>query len=133
MCLLPAHRGIVRAAPVNPFVPDFILQQDAQDRAGGAFDAAALFVDISGFSALTERLVVHGREGAETLAHALRFHFDPLVSAVHEAGGFITGFAGDACMALFPQSPHRNVAAYAPDAAHRMQRFVAEHAVYHTP
>jgi class 3 adenylate cyclase/tetratricopeptide (TPR) repeat protein len=118
---------------VNPFVPDFILQHDAQDRSGGTFESAALVVDVSGFSALTESLVQHGREGAETLAHALRFYFDPIVSAVHEAGGFITGFAGDSCTALFPQSPHRNVAAYVLDAAHRMQRFVAEHPTYHTP
>ena len=32
----------------------------------------------------------------------LRFHFDPLVAAVHDAGGFITGFAGDAFTAVFP-------------------------------
>jgi class 3 adenylate cyclase/tetratricopeptide (TPR) repeat protein len=118
---------------VNAFVPDFILQQDAHDRSSGSFDAAALFVDLSGFSALTESLVPHGREGAETLATALRFYFDPLVAAVHEAGGFITGFAGDACTALFPHSPHRNATAYALDAAHRMLRFVAEHPVYEAP
>ncbi|MFT3772726.1 MAG: AAA family ATPase [Minicystis sp.] len=118
---------------MNPFVPDFILQQDAHERAAGAFEAAALFVDLSGFSALTERLVARGREGAETLAAALRFHFDPLVAAVHEAGGFITGFAGDACTALFPHSPHRNAAAFALDAAHRMLRFVVDNPVYTTP
>jgi class 3 adenylate cyclase len=117
---------------VNPFVPDFILQQDAHDRTAGAFEAAALFVDLSGFSALTEGLVAQGRSGAETLAEALRFHFDPVVAAVHEAGGFITGFAGDACTALFPHNPHRNAAAHALDAAHRMQRFVIEHPVYRT-
>lgn len=118
---------------MNPFVPDFILSQDAHNRAQGSFEAAALFVDLSGFSALTEGLVVHGREGAEALAEALRFHFDPLVAAVHEAGGFITGFAGDSCTALFPHSPHRNAAAFALDAAHRMLRFVAENPVYTTP
>lgn len=118
---------------MNPFVPDFILQHDAHDRTGGAFEGAALVVDVSGFSALTESMVQHGREGAETLAHALRFYFDPIVSAVHEAGGFITGFAGDACTALFPQSAHRNAAAYALDAAHRVQRFGAEHPIYRAP
>lgn len=118
---------------MSPFVPDFILHQDAHDRVAGSFEAAALFVDLSGFTALTTRLQAHGREGAEALAAALRFHFDPLVAAVHEAGGFITGFAGDACTAIFPHNPHRNVAAYALSAAHRMLRFVAENPVYRTP
>ncbi len=118
---------------MNPFVPDFILQSDAQGRTAGSFEAAALFVDIAGFTPLTERLLAHGKEGAEALAGALRFYFDPLVSAVHEAGGFITGFAGDACTALFPQTPHRNAATYALDAAHRMQRFLAGNSVYGTP
>lgn len=118
---------------MNPLVPDFILQQEAKGQVAGAFEAATLFVDISGFSALTEGLVQHGREGAETLVRTLRFHFDPLVAAVHEAGGFITGFAGDACTAIFPQSPHRNAAAHALDAAHRMQRFLADNPVTTTP
>ncbi len=118
---------------MNPFVPDFILQNDRRGRTGGTFEGAALFVDIAGFSSLTERLLAHGREGAEALAHALRFHFDPLVAAAHEAGGFITRFAGDACTALFPDTPERNAALYALDAAHRMQRFLTRHPVYRTP
>ena len=55
----------------------------------------SMFVDISGFSALTIKLMEHGKEGAEVLADTLRFYFDPLVDAVHNARGVITGFAGD--------------------------------------
>ncbi len=134
---------------MNPLVPDFILQQDAQDRTSGSFEAAALFVDIAGFSAMTESLAPRGRDGAEKLAHALRFYFDPLAAAVHDAGGFITGFAGDACTALFPAraghrpglradeppsapDPGRDPGAQALEAAHHMQRFVEEHPVYAT-
>ena len=83
-----------RAAAVNPFVPDFVLQNDAQGRAAGEFEGAALFVDISGFTPLCESLLAHGREGAEALVHALRFDFDPLIAAAHEAGGFITRVRG---------------------------------------
>lgn len=111
---------------VNPLVPDFILQKDSQNQTSGSFEAAALFVDISGFTAVTTKLVQHGREGAEALAHTLRFYFDPLIKAVHEAGGFITGFAGDACTALFEDTRLRNAAEFALDAADRMQRFIAE-------
>jgi class 3 adenylate cyclase/tetratricopeptide (TPR) repeat protein len=90
---------------VNPLVPDFITQRNAEGQTSGTIEAAALFVDISGFTSLTTKLMQHGRggrEGAEALVRTLRFHFDPLVAAVHEAGGFITGFAGDAFTALFP-------------------------------
>jgi class 3 adenylate cyclase/tetratricopeptide (TPR) repeat protein len=115
---------------VNPLVPEFILQKDAQDQTSGTFEAAALFVDIAGFSSLTSKLMQHGREGAETLALALRFYFDPTVAAVEEGGGFITGFAGDSCTALFPHTPHRSSAEYALDAANRMQRFITNNRIF---
>jgi class 3 adenylate cyclase/tetratricopeptide (TPR) repeat protein len=117
---------------VNPLVPAFILHKESQHQTSGAFEAATLFVDIAGFTAVTTRLVQHGREGAEALAHTLRFYFDPLILAVHEAGGFITGFAGDACTALFEDTRLRNAADFALDAANRMQRFVAENPTYET-
>lgn len=117
---------------MNPLVPDFILQKDSQNQTSGTFQAAALFVDIAGFTAVTTRLVEHGREGAEALAATLRFYFDPLIKSVHEGGGFVTGFAGDACTALFEDSRLRNAAEYALDAAVRMQRFVAENPCYQT-
>src|SRR6185437_11278864 len=117
---------------VNPLVPAFILHKASQHQTSGAFEAATLFVDIAGFTPVTTKLVQHGREGAEALAHTLRFYFDPLILAVHEAGGFITGFAGDACTALFEETRLRNAAEFALDAANRMQRFVAENPTYET-
>ncbi|MFO0759740.1 MAG: AAA family ATPase [Byssovorax sp.] len=117
---------------MNPLVPEFILQKDAQDQTSGTFEAAVLVVDIAGFTSLTGKLMQHGREGAETLAKALRFYFDPTVSAVEEGGGFITGFAGDSCTALFPHTPHRSSAEYALDAADRMQRFVTQNRIFDT-
>lgn len=82
----PPIRSSCRAPPAAPFDrrqarrepprPEFILQKDAQDQTSGTFEAAALFVDIAGFSSLTTKLMQHGREGAETLARALRFYFE---------------------------------------------------------
>ena len=117
---------------MNPLVPDFILQEDAEKKTRGTFTAAALFVDIPGFTTLTEKLVQHGREGAEILAGTLRFYFDPLVALVHEAGGFITGFAGDAFTALFPHSIKRHAADYALHVATKIQQFFAKHPEYST-
>ena len=86
----------------SPLVPHFILQQHASKKTSGVFPAAVQFVDISGFSSLTEKLIAHGKEGAEVLGTTLRFFFNPLIEAVEQAGGFITGFAGDSFTAVYP-------------------------------
>ncbi|NUQ74328.1 MAG: AAA family ATPase [Polyangiaceae bacterium] len=117
---------------MNPLVPDFILQQEAEKRTTGTFVAAGLFVDIPGFTTLTEKLVLHGREGAEILAGTLRFYFDPLVALVHEAGGFITSFAGDAFTAVFPHTLQRHAADAAINVAVGIQQFFAKHPEYKT-
>jgi len=113
---------------MNPLVPDFILYQDTRGRTEGNFAAAALFIDIPGFTNLTERLVPHKREGAEILAGTLRFYFDPLIDAVHKLGGLIVGFAGDAFTAIFPHTTGRNAAEHALAAALKMRKFFLSHA-----
>ncbi len=82
--------------------PQFILDEMAAGRSAGEFEAASLFVDISGFTPLTAALMAHGTEGAEVLAQVLAEVFEPLIEAVHAQGGAIAGFAGDAFKAVFP-------------------------------
>ena len=83
-------------------VPYFILEKYAQQEQNGRFPATALFVDISGFSAITDQLMQHGQHGAEVLAGVMGAIFEPLISAIYGQGGFVTGFAGDAFTAVFP-------------------------------
>ncbi len=118
---------------MNPLVPDFIIQQDALGNTEGSFTGAVLMIDIPGFTELTEKLMQHGRAGAETLAGTLRYYFDPLIAAVHHAGGFITNFAGDAFTALFQDTPDRKVAEYVLGAALSMRDLFAEHPERDTP
>jgi class 3 adenylate cyclase/tetratricopeptide (TPR) repeat protein len=82
--------------------PAFILHQYEAGRRHGRFQAAALFLDISGFTAVTEALMQEGKEGAEALADVMQIIFTPLIEAIYARGGFITGFAGDAFTAVFP-------------------------------
>lgn len=117
---------------MSPLVPDFILQQDALGKTEGNLTAAVLIVDISGFTEVTERMMEHGRAGAELLADTLKFYFDPLIASVHQAGGFIIGFAGDSFTAIFPETPDRKVAEYALGAAAEMRRFFNDHPERHT-
>ena len=46
-------------------VPDFILENDAQDKRQGSFAAVGLFVDVSGFSAMADAMMQQGQHGAE--------------------------------------------------------------------
>ena len=66
------------------------------------FECALIFVDISGFTALTERLAGEGSRGAEEVRELLNACFAPLVDVILAHGGLIEKFAGDATLALWP-------------------------------
>ena len=61
-----------------------------------------MFLDLSGFSTMTDTLMQHGQHGAEALAGLMHGVFDPLVESIFDYGGKIVGFAGDGIMALYP-------------------------------
>jgi len=63
--------------------------------------AALIFADISGFTSLTERLAEGGPAGVETLARILNEYFGQLIDIVHEYGGDVVKFAGDAVIAVW--------------------------------
>jgi class 3 adenylate cyclase/tetratricopeptide (TPR) repeat protein len=65
----------------------------ATEVVGTAIDA-----DLSGFTALTEKLAeTYGEQrGAEELAGRLNAIYDGLIGCVHDYGGTVLGFAGDA-------------------------------------
>lgn len=90
---------------MHRLVPDFILHQRATGASQGRLSAACLFVDVTGFSAMTDSLMQHGQAGAEVLAGVMRDALAPLISAVFEFGGFVATHAGDSFMALFPEQP----------------------------
>lgn len=61
-----------------------------------------MFVDMSGFTRLTETLLRQGTAGAERLSDILNAIFGPMVSLVYARGGFIPHFAGDSFIGIFP-------------------------------
>src|SRR5215216_2645980 len=67
--------------------------------------AAILFADISGFTRLTERLAEKGPTGVESLARILNQYFGQLIDIIHEYGGDVVKFAGDAVIAVWPVVP----------------------------
>ena len=64
--------------------------------------AALLFADISGFTLLTERLAEKGPTGVEALARILNKYFGQLIDIIHDYGGDVVKFAGDAVIAVWP-------------------------------
>lgn len=68
------------------------------------FPAAVLLADISGFTALTERLTQRGPEGVEDLSALLNAYFGQLISVVLNNQGDIIEFTGDGVIAVWTTS-----------------------------
>ena len=68
---------------------------------GSTLEAAALFADASGFTALTEKLSTLP-DGAERMCTAMNGFLSAMIDTVHSHGGDVVKFAGDAVSVLFP-------------------------------
>jgi adenylate cyclase len=91
---------------LHPYLPQDRLRALAQDGQGQLPErtqGAALFADISGFTAMTEGLSrTHGeRRGIEALSQAVNAVYEGLVTEVERWGGSVVGFAGDAITCWF--------------------------------
>lgn len=94
------RRAPIRASP-TPLVPTadsqqaFRAQPDEIDNEANRRTITVLFADLSGFTAMSERL---DPEVMQTLQNEL---FEELTDAVQGFGGFVDKFIGDALLALF--------------------------------
>ncbi|NBC28362.1 MAG: AAA family ATPase, partial [Spirochaetes bacterium] len=114
---------------MRTLIPQFILQTKQEADQHGTLEGPTLFLDISGFTQLTSALMQHGDDGAEVLSGIINTLFDPLITEIEEAGGFVATFAGDALTAVFPDKEIDRVA----HAARRMQRVFDEKHLQRTP
>ena len=100
----------------------------SSDRKSGSVDASVMFVDISGFTNMTRKLMSQGSDGAETLSVFMNTIFNPLIEAVYNQNGFILNFAGDAFTAVFKGDNGRR----AITAAFTIHRFFTDNpSLYH--
>jgi predicted ATPase/class 3 adenylate cyclase len=119
---------------VHPLVPEFIIKNYSAGITGGSFSAVGLFVDISGFSAMTDALMEHGQHGAEVLAEVMRVAFRSLLQCVYEQGGFVVSQAGDSFNALIPLGPDpADAVKRALTAAWNIRSRAAEKRIFDTP
>lgn len=94
-------------------------------------DASLLFVDIAGFTPLTEALVegLGPHRGVEELTRLLNVVYTPLVAQIHRYGGSVICFIGDALLSCFDQDPGLRAVA----CALRMHRAMKEIAAVPAP
>ena len=117
---------------VVPFVPRLVLQwlRDRPDDHYQAVDGTLAFVDISGFTTLTERLARKGKVGAERMNDVLDSCFAELLGVAYDDGAGLVKWGGDAVLLLFEGWDH---ATRACRAAAEMQRTMRRIGKIRTP
>ena len=91
------------------------------------FQAAVLFADISGFTALTERIATQGPQGVETITHILNDYFARVVETIHAHGGDVVKFAGDALLAIWREDEQQDACLQAASCALALQEHLHQY------
>ncbi len=105
---------------LGAYVDELTATIVSSSRRNRSVDAALLFVDVSGYTALTERLSSLGRVGSETLTDIVNSCFERLIDDVIASDGHVLRFGGDALFIAFigPDRLERAGRYSAGDAAH---------------
>ncbi|EDQ88063.1 uncharacterized protein MONBRDRAFT_32966 [Monosiga brevicollis MX1] len=121
-----AHQFAFKAPPYRPFLSHQLhtflaenVHMGIERECGVVYEAAVLFTDCSGFTALTERLAakyednfLHDEEahdsGAEDLCRVINQFFTQLIGTAHSYGGDVVKFAGDAVTVTWAANPKSN-------------------------
>ncbi len=110
---LPRHLVRIEANQLNA----------PQKLSGGEFlDGALLFADVSGFTAMSEKLSTLGREGAEQVTEIINRYFSAMLKIILTHEGDLFKFGGDALLVYFPRSLE------ALEVAHDMQQAMTDFA-----
>src|SRR5215472_8600398 len=108
---------------LKPYVPRLLIEWmlDDPETRYRAVDGSLAFVDISGFTALTERLARKGKIGAELMRDTLDGVFRALLDEAYDWGAGLLKWGGDALLLLFDGPDHEKRACRA---AWEMQRTI---------
>lgn len=118
------------------FLPRQIVKSGISEEKIKPFEtinATLLFADISGFTAMSEKLARLGKEGAEEVNKIINSFFAPLISVVYKWEGDIYRFGGDAFLAFFPEMPAKELSNIrALKAGIEISKFVKAHEITKT-
>jgi class 3 adenylate cyclase len=98
------HEGEI----LRPYVADLVIDwlRETPDAVYREVDGTLAFVDISGFTALTERLARAGAVGAEEMSDILSAVFTDLLAVAFRYGAWLVKWGGDAVLLLFEGEEH---------------------------
>ena len=105
---------------LRPYAPRLLIRWLAEQPhlSFRTLDGSMLFVDISGFTKMSERLARHGKVGAEEVTDVLGGVFTRLLAVAYGEDGSLLKFGGDALLLWFSGDGHAERAA---TAAHSMR------------
>src|SRR5579872_5353822 len=111
-----------------PYVPRLVIDWMATspDLRHRSFEGTMAFVDVSGFTKLSERLARHGKIGAEELAATIGECFVELLGIAYDNGGRLLKFGGDALLLFFSGTDHETRACRAAFEMRRSLRSVGQ-------
>ncbi len=91
-----------------PYLPRLVIDwiTDEPDVRAREIDGTIVFIDISGFTKLSEGLAKAGNIGAEELAATIGSTFTELLRVAYANGGALLKFGGDALLLLFDGDGH---------------------------
>ena len=103
------------AAELVSFVPRLTIEwlRSHPERSWLEVDGTLAFVDISGFTAMSEQLSSRGRAGAEEVTYIMNVTFSALLDQAYALGGGLLKFGGDALLLLYHGEDHARRAARA--------------------
>lgn len=101
---------------------------DAPGQLHRLIEGSMVFVDISGFTKMSERLARHGRVGAEEVTDVIDSTFGQLLPEAYAHGANLLKFGGDALLLLFTETGHAVRAAAAGQAMRRKLREIGSFA-----
>jgi class 3 adenylate cyclase len=101
-------RRTIADADTDPYAPfvSRVARTWPQGRRDLTVDGTIVFADVSGFTALSERLARRGKVGAELLTDLLDAVFGQLLDTALDLGGDLLAFGGDALCLLFTEGGH---------------------------
>ncbi len=93
-------------AALRTYLPRYLVAQMATDpmpgKISGSFhQATIMFADISGFTAMSEKLSALGERGAEEITHHVNAYFGTMLDITGRLGGDLLKFGGDALLVAF--------------------------------
>jgi class 3 adenylate cyclase/tetratricopeptide (TPR) repeat protein len=91
-----------------PYVPRLLIDwlRECPDLCSREVDGSLAFIDISGFTSMTERLAKKGKVGAEEMNDLLNALFSELLAVAYDDGAGLVKWAGDAGYLLFDGPDH---------------------------